>query len=204
MSDNDGRGSIDDIDIVALMRRLAVAYPEAAAAAAAPGAAVPAVAIPAATVAPASADAEGEGLIPVGGVFRCPSCHTVHNLVLATNAPASSPAAPNAPAAPPPALNAPTVLPLAPNTPAAPPMAPNTVAGPPLVRTGHFSAATGVYGHRWYAVVIGRQVGVFQHWHNNVEPLVTNVPGWLCRGFSSFANAENYLLERMHIARIHQ
>lgn len=67
MSDNDGRGSIDDIDIVVLMRRLAVAYPEAAAAAAAPGAAVPAVAIPAATVAPASADAEGEGLIPVGG-----------------------------------------------------------------------------------------------------------------------------------------
>ncbi|KAF9490996.1 hypothetical protein BDN71DRAFT_107014 [Pleurotus eryngii] len=47
--------------------------------------------------------------------------------------------------------------------------------------------------YRWYAVVIGREVGVFQHWHHNVEPLVTNVPGWLCRGFS-FADAETIFL----------
>ncbi|KAG9223438.1 hypothetical protein PLEOSDRAFT_154731 [Pleurotus ostreatus PC15] len=207
------RGSVGDIDIVALMRRLALAFPEAAAAAAAPTVAAAAAPTVAATAAPAvaaaaapavavptAAPAFANGQIPLGGVFRCPSCNAVHTLV-----PAAPPPAPNTPAAPPPALNTPAALPPAPNAPAAPPPDPNMPAAPPrLVRTGHFSAATGIYGRRWYAVVVGRQVGVFQDWQHIVEPLTINVPGWMCKGFSSFADAEAHLLANMHIARIHR
>ncbi|KAF4597825.1 hypothetical protein EYR38_006216 [Pleurotus pulmonarius] len=158
---------------------------------AAPGPASPAIAVPVVPVVPtapapapaivnAAAEAnEADDINPAdldagGAVFRCPSCGNVHHMVPLTQS------------------NDPPPLAVA-----------NVAPAPPLQRTGLFSAAEGNVGQRWYAVVIGRQVGVFQDWDNVVDDLVRGVPGGRCKSFATFADAQAYYNARLDIVRIH-
>lgn len=54
--------------------------------------------------------------------------------------------------------------------------------------------------HRFYAVVKGRQTGVFNDWFSQVEPLVNGYPGAVFKGFSSHEQAEDWILfmEKRH------
>ncbi|KAG9221424.1 hypothetical protein CCMSSC00406_0008320 [Pleurotus cornucopiae] len=153
-------------------------------AAAVPAATTPAAAVP--TVAPVAPPAttpmmlpsseETEGGIDIGAVFRCPSCDAVHYFTPSGATPSDSSANQSAP---------------------------SNAGTPQVVRTGHFSAATGDAGSRWYGVVVGRQVGVFQNWQDLVEDLVTGVPGCKYKGFPSFAAAERFFLDHISMARVH-
>ncbi|KDQ25252.1 hypothetical protein PLEOSDRAFT_1106192 [Pleurotus ostreatus PC15] len=73
--------------------------------------------------------------------------------------------------------------PIPPNTPMSALAASSSTATPPATPT---SSSPG----RWYAVTVGRQIGVFQDWYGVVEPLVQGVPGWRCRAFGSYEAAQ--------------
>ncbi|KAL4256455.1 hypothetical protein AB1N83_012230 [Pleurotus pulmonarius] len=66
---------------------------------------------------------------------------------------------------------------------------PNTLAAPPVASSSTPASPAGAPG-RWYAVTVGRQIGVFQDWYGVVEDLVQGVPGWRCRAFSTYAAAQ--------------
>ncbi|KAF9487552.1 hypothetical protein BDN71DRAFT_1458417 [Pleurotus eryngii] len=122
--------------------------------------------------------------ISAGAVFCCPSCDAVHYLIPSQSGPSDTNDG-----------GASSVSAVASGS---------TVVSPSnVLRTGHFSAATGSAGDHWYGVVVGRQVGVFQNWQDLVEDLVAGVLGCKYKGFSSFAAAERFFLDHLHIARIH-
>ncbi|KAF9492529.1 hypothetical protein BDN71DRAFT_1497494 [Pleurotus eryngii] len=143
------------------------------------GPVVPAV-VPAAPAPAAALQAnEAEDINPAdldagGAVFCCPSCSNVHHMV--------------------PLMQSNDLPPLA---------VANAAPAPPLQRTGLFSAAEGNIGQRWYAVIVGHQVGVFQDWDNLVDGLVRSVPGGRCKSFVTFADAEAHYNARLDVVRIH-
>ncbi|KAF9500748.1 hypothetical protein BDN71DRAFT_1427197 [Pleurotus eryngii] len=52
------------------------------------------------------------------------------------------------------------------------------------------STGTGTIGKRWYAISVGRQIGVFYGtWETEFKHLVSGVPHWFARRFSNEADA---------------
>ncbi|KAF9491275.1 hypothetical protein BDN71DRAFT_1453198 [Pleurotus eryngii] len=183
------------------MRQFALMFPAFAAAAtsappAPPTATAPVVAatatapvVAASVAAPtallSSQEAESQIIdISAGAVFRCPSCDAVHYLIPSQSGPSDTNNG-----------GASSVSTVASGS--------TAVSPSNVLRTGHFSAATGSAGDRWYGVVVGRQVGVFQNWQDLVEDLVAGVLGCKYKGFSSFTAAERFFLDHLHIACIH-
>ncbi|KAF4568577.1 hypothetical protein EYR36_010589 [Pleurotus pulmonarius] len=189
----------------------AAAQPANVPAAAAQPANVPAAAAqPAnAPAQPASATATANPLAVFAAMFRCPNCDTVHFLSPINGPPPVVP--PIVPSAPP-ASQAATSAGAAGVTPYVPPFgaylfgpSASQFSAPPSTPSSRSIAPASTPGcadpgsvppmtpsmssGRWYSVTYGRQIGVFQDWFGVVEPLVSGVPSWKCKSFSTLAAA---------------
>ncbi|KAF7437525.1 hypothetical protein PC9H_000045 [Pleurotus ostreatus] len=170
---------------------LTVAHTPAAAAVTAAAAAVPvaAAAVPAAAdVAPAAPAA-----VPNAPAAAVPAAADV--------APAAPAAVPNAPAAAVPA--AADVAPAAPAAAVPAAAVPNAAAAAvPQPAPEHPPAGSNPNGP-WYAVVTGRQVGLFQDWRRVVAPLVLGVPHWDSQRFSTYAQARRHYNDMLAAGLVH-